>query len=190
MEAIIENAPQSSAPQPAAGKTILEVNNIEVVYDEVILVLRGVSLTVPEGEIVALLGPNGAGKSTTMRMMVGLTPPSSGTAQVCGAAYADLPNPPREVGVLLDASAQHAGRTGREILTIAAMTAGLPRSRAAAMLDLVSLTEEEADLVPVLRDVQLPTVPIFFVFPEELKTAKKVQVFRDFLVAKARQWKF
>jgi DNA-binding transcriptional LysR family regulator len=52
------------------------------------------------------------------------------------------------------------------------------------------LTEEEADLVPVLRDVQLPTVPIFFVFPEELKTAKKVQVFRDFLVAKARQWKF
>jgi len=52
------------------------------------------------------------------------------------------------------------------------------------------LTEEETELVPVLRDVQLPTVPIFFVLPEELKTAKKVQVFRDFLVAKARQWKF
>ena len=42
----------------------------------------------------------------------------------------------------------------------------------------------------MLRDVQLPAVPIFFVLPEELKTAKKVQVFRDFLVAKARQWKF
>jgi DNA-binding transcriptional LysR family regulator len=52
------------------------------------------------------------------------------------------------------------------------------------------LTEEETELVPVLRDVQLPTVPIYFVLPEELKTAKKVQVFRDFLVAKARQWKF
>ncbi len=52
------------------------------------------------------------------------------------------------------------------------------------------LTEDESELVPVLRDVQLPTVPIYFVFPEELKTAKKVQVFRDFLVAKARQWKF
>jgi DNA-binding transcriptional LysR family regulator len=52
------------------------------------------------------------------------------------------------------------------------------------------LTEEESELVPVLRDVQLPTMPIYFVFPEELKTAKKVQVFRDFLVAKARQWKF
>jgi DNA-binding transcriptional LysR family regulator len=52
------------------------------------------------------------------------------------------------------------------------------------------LTEEETDLVPVLRDAQLPTVPIYFVYPEELKTAKKVQVFRDFMVAKARQWKF
>ena len=52
------------------------------------------------------------------------------------------------------------------------------------------LTGEEGDLVPVLQDAQLPTVPVYFVYPEELKTAKKVQVFRDFLVAKARQWKF
>ena len=104
-----------------------------------------VSLTARPGHVTGFLGPNGAGKSTTMRMMVGLTPPTSGTARICGAAYADLPNPPREVGVLLDASAQHAGRTGREILTVAAMTAGLPRSRATEMLDLVSLTAEEAD---------------------------------------------
>jgi DNA-binding transcriptional LysR family regulator len=52
------------------------------------------------------------------------------------------------------------------------------------------LTEEESDLVPVLRETQLPTLPIYFVYPEELKTAKKVQVFRDFLVAKARQWQY
>jgi DNA-binding transcriptional LysR family regulator len=52
------------------------------------------------------------------------------------------------------------------------------------------MTEEEAELVPVLREADLPTVPIYFVYPEELKTAKKVQVFRDFLVTKARQWKF
>jgi len=52
------------------------------------------------------------------------------------------------------------------------------------------LIGEETDIVPVLQDAQLPTVPVYFVYPEELKTAKKVQVFRDFLVTKARQWKF
>jgi DNA-binding transcriptional LysR family regulator len=52
------------------------------------------------------------------------------------------------------------------------------------------LTGEETALVPVLQEAELPTVPVYFVYPEELKTAKKVQVFRDFLVTKARQWKF
>lgn len=51
------------------------------------------------------------------------------------------------------------------------------------------LTDEGADLVPVLREVELPKMQIYFCYPEELKTAKKVQVFRDFLVTKARQWK-
>jgi DNA-binding transcriptional LysR family regulator len=51
------------------------------------------------------------------------------------------------------------------------------------------MTEEGTDLVPVLRDVELPNMQIYFCYPEELKTAKKVQVFRDFLVSKARQWK-
>ncbi len=50
------------------------------------------------------------------------------------------------------------------------------------------LTNEETDFVPVLRDVDLPNMQIFFVYPEELKTSKKVQVFRDFLVSKARTW--
>jgi DNA-binding transcriptional LysR family regulator len=52
------------------------------------------------------------------------------------------------------------------------------------------LTAEEPELVPVLREAELPKLPIYFVFPEELKSAKKVQVFRDFLVTNARQWKF
>ncbi|MBF0332033.1 MAG: ABC transporter ATP-binding protein [Alphaproteobacteria bacterium] len=57
---------------PAPREPILTVNNIEVVYDDVILVLRGVSLEVPEGQIVTLLGPNGAGKSTTLKAISGL----------------------------------------------------------------------------------------------------------------------
>jgi ABC-2 type transport system ATP-binding protein len=96
------------------------------------------------GRVTGFLGPNGAGKSTTMRILVGLTPASAGTATVLGRRYADLPNPGREIGVLLDASAQHAGRTGREILTLAQRTMRVPRGRVDEMLDLVSLSEEES----------------------------------------------
>src|SRR4249920_1942769 len=103
-----------------------------------------VSFTALPGRVTGFLGPNGAGKSTTMRVMVGLTAPTSGTATINGVRFADLPNPGLEVGVLLDASAQHAGRTGREILTIAADTMGLPRARVDEMLELVSLTPTEA----------------------------------------------
>jgi ABC-2 type transport system ATP-binding protein len=103
-----------------------------------------VTFSAQPGRVTGFLGPNGAGKSTTMRVLVGLTPASSGTAEVCGRRFADLPNPGREVGVLLDASAQHAGRTGREILAVAARTMGLPARRVDEILELVSLTPEEA----------------------------------------------
>ena len=103
-----------------------------------------VSFSAHPGRVTGFLGPNGAGKSTTMRILVGLTRATSGTATVLGRSYVDLPNPGLEVGVLLDASAQHAGRTGREILTIAQRFMGLPRNRVEEMLDLVSLTTDEA----------------------------------------------
>ncbi|WP_457205463.1 ABC transporter ATP-binding protein [Nocardioides sp. P5_C9_2] len=103
-----------------------------------------VTFTARPGRVTGFLGPNGAGKSTTMRIVVGLTPATSGSALIDGARFADLTNPGHEVGVLLDASAQHAGRTGREILTIAQRTMGLPRTRVDEMLELVSLTPEEA----------------------------------------------
>ena len=72
------NAPVATAPgaspgaTPAEAPALLEVNNIEVVYNDVILVLRGLSLRVPKGKIVALLGANGAGKSTTLKAISGL----------------------------------------------------------------------------------------------------------------------
>ncbi|MEU6073355.1 ATP-binding cassette domain-containing protein [Micromonospora sp. NPDC047074] len=98
-----------------------------------------VSFRCEPGTVTGFLGPNGAGKSTTMRMICGLTPPSGGGATVAGRPYRELPNPGLEVGVLLDASAQHAGRTGREALTVAAATMGVDRRQVAAKLDLVGL---------------------------------------------------
>jgi ABC-2 type transport system ATP-binding protein len=103
-----------------------------------------VSFTCRPGQVTGFLGPNGAGKSTTMRIMVGLTPAARGRVTIGGHRYADLPNPGRHVGVLLDASAQHAGRTGREVLTIGAVTMGLPMSRVDEMIELVSLSPREA----------------------------------------------
>lgn len=108
------------------------------------LAVNDVTFTAQPGRVTGFLGPNGAGKSTTMRVMVGLTPPTSGSATISGRSYAQLPNPGLEVGVLLDASAQHAGRTGREILTIAAQTMGLKSNRVDEMLELVSLTPAES----------------------------------------------
>ncbi len=103
-----------------------------------------VSFTCRPGEVTGFLGPNGAGKTTTMRVMVGLTSPTAGTTTIGGHQFADIPNPGRHVGVLLDASAQHAGRTGREILALGAVTMGLSTSRVDEMLELVSLTEAES----------------------------------------------
>jgi len=123
---------------------MIEVEDLTKSYGRVTAVDH-VSFTAAPGRVTGFLGPNGAGKSTTMRMMVGLTRATSGTATVSGRRFADLPNPGREVGVLLDASAQHAGRTGREILTVAQRTMGLPAGHVDAMLARVGLTDDEAE---------------------------------------------
>lgn len=106
--------------------------------------VNDISFTARPGRVTGFLGPNGAGKSTTMRVMVGLTAPTSGTATIDGMRFADLSNPGREVGVLLDASAQHVGRTGGEILSLAARTMGLPRARVDEMLERVGLSPAES----------------------------------------------
>ena len=103
-----------------------------------------VSFTVEPGSVTGFLGPNGAGKSTAMRMMCGLPPPTAGRATVLGRPYSQIPNPGRQVGVLLDASAQHAGRTGREVLKLGAMVMGLKDARVDQLLEVVGLTPDEA----------------------------------------------
>src|SRR4051812_27362875 len=104
-----------------------------------------VSFEVKPGLVTGFLGPNGAGKTTAMRVMAGLTPATSGRATVLGKRYAALPNPGRHVGLLLDASAQHAGRTGREVLTLGAILMGVGKHRVDEMVELVGLTEKEAN---------------------------------------------
>ncbi|MEO6205616.1 MAG: ATP-binding cassette domain-containing protein, partial [Mycobacteriales bacterium] len=103
-----------------------------------------VSFVAQPGRVTGFLGPNGAGKSTSLRVVVGLTPADRGSATIGGLTYANIPNPGRHVGVLLDASAQHAGRTGREVLSVSAMTMGLSSSRVEEMLELVGLSKSEA----------------------------------------------
>ena len=100
-----------------------------------------VSFSCEPGTVTGFLGPNGAGKSTTLRMLAGLTPPTSGTATVAGHRYRDLRNPGRVVGVMLDASAAHAGRTGRETLQIAGTLLRTSPDAAESMLERVGLKD-------------------------------------------------
>jgi ABC-2 type transport system ATP-binding protein len=107
-------------------------------------VVDDVSFRCEPGTITGFLGPNGAGKTTTMRMLCGLSRPDAGHAAVLGAPYAELPNPGRRVGILLDASAQHAGRRGREALAVSAQMMGVDQGRVQGMLDLVGLDRSAA----------------------------------------------
>ncbi|GIE36775.1 ABC transporter ATP-binding protein [Actinoplanes italicus] len=98
------------------------------------------SFQVEAGRVTGFLGPNGAGKTTTLRMLLGLVQPTSGEAAIGGRRYVDLAQPIRTVGAVLDASAAHQGRTGRNHLRVYCAAAGLPYSRADEVLDQVGLT--------------------------------------------------
>jgi ABC-2 type transport system ATP-binding protein len=105
------------------------------------LAVDHLSFTVEPGRVTGFLGPNGAGKSTTMRLILGLDRPLSGTATINGQRYADLAQPLRTVGALLEARAMHTGRSAYNHLLFLAQSQGLPRSRVDQVLGLVGLTE-------------------------------------------------
>jgi ABC-2 type transport system ATP-binding protein len=107
-------------------------------------VVSDVTFRCEPGTITGFLGPNGAGKTTVMRMLVGLSEPDSGQALMFGGRYRDLPNPGRRVGILLDASAQHAGRRGREALAVSARTMGVPLATVDPLLEAVGLNQAAA----------------------------------------------
>jgi ABC-2 type transport system ATP-binding protein len=99
------------------------------------------SFDVEPGQVTGFLGPNGAGKSTTMRMILGLDRPSSGSVLVDGRPYHELKHPLRKVGTLLDAKAVHGGRSARNHLLAIAQSNGIPASRVNEVLDTVGLRE-------------------------------------------------
>ena len=103
-------------------------------------IVTDVSMRCEPGTITGFLGGNGAGKSTTLRMIVGLTRPDHGTATIDGRPFADLRNPTRVVGTLLDPTAMHSGRSGRATLALAARVAGVPMGTVDDLLDAVGLT--------------------------------------------------
>ncbi|MGH3614093.1 MAG: ABC transporter ATP-binding protein [Pseudonocardia sp.] len=101
----------------------------------------GMSFDVTPGAVTGFLGANGAGKSTTMRLIMGLDAPSSGSATIGGRAYRDLHAPAREVGALLDPRCMHPGRTARSHLRWMADAAGIARSRVEEVLGLVGVAD-------------------------------------------------
>ncbi len=102
-------------------------------------VVDDLSFELTAGHITGFVGPNGAGKSTTMRMMVGLARPDGGTATYRGLNYAELRDPARTVGVVLDARAMHPGRSARNHLRAMAAISCLPQARVDEVLHLVGL---------------------------------------------------
>ncbi len=119
---------------------MIEIDHVTKRYGEKVAV-DDLSFSVKPGIVTGFLGPNGAGKSTTMRVILGLDRPNSGTATVNGKPYRDLPAPLHEVGALLEARAIHTGRSAYNHLVAMAQTHGIGRKRVQEVIDLVGLQE-------------------------------------------------
>jgi ABC-2 type transport system ATP-binding protein len=101
--------------------------------------VNDISFTVQPGRVTGFLGPNGAGKSTTMRMVVGLDRPTSGSVTVNGRPYAEHAAPLREVGALLDAKAMHTGRSAYNHLLALGATHGIGKARVNEVIGMTGL---------------------------------------------------
>ncbi len=119
---------------------MIEAHSLTKRYGERTAV-KDLSFTVRPGAVTGFLGPNGAGKSTTMRMILGLDAPSSGSVTVNGKHYAEHRAPLHEVGAMLEARAIHTGRSAYNHLLSLAVTTGIPRSRVDEVIDIVGLRE-------------------------------------------------
>jgi ABC-2 type transport system ATP-binding protein len=117
---------------------VLEVRDLTKRY-RTNLAVDGLSFKAEPGRVLGFLGPNGAGKTTTLRMLLGLTLPTSGETAVDSQPYRQLRDPITVVGAVLEGPQFHPGRTGRNHLRVLATAAGLPNSRVEEVLRLVEL---------------------------------------------------
>lgn len=122
---------------------MIEVFHLTKKYKSVVAI-DDISFSIKSGTITGFVGPNGAGKSTTLRCIVGVTIPTSGTTTVLGTQYINLNNPSRSIGVILDASRLHPGRSGYSTLKIASTVNGVPDSRIEQVLEECGLSIKES----------------------------------------------
>jgi ABC-2 type transport system ATP-binding protein len=119
---------------------VIVVDALTKRYDDTVAV-DGLTFTVRPGTVTGFLGPNGAGKSTTMRMILGLDRPTSGTATVNGRPLVEHRAPLTEIGFLLDASAVHPRRSARNHLRALAASNGLSDRRVDQVMEIVGLAD-------------------------------------------------
>ena len=119
---------------------MIEVHELTKRYGDK-LAVDGLSFQVPQGVVTGFLGPNGAGKSTTMRMMLDLDRPTSGSVTIDGRAYHQLRQPLKHIGALLEAKAVHPGRTAYNHLLWLARSNRIPVGRVDEVLGMVGLRE-------------------------------------------------
>jgi ABC-2 type transport system ATP-binding protein len=131
-------------PLTSADADVLEpvvaVSSLTKRYEDV-LAVDDVTFSLRPGTVTGFLGPNGAGKSTTLRVLLGLAEPTGGEALVFGRRYAELEDPARRVGAVLESNDFHPGRSGRDHLRALALAAEIPTGRVEEVLAQVELED-------------------------------------------------
>jgi ABC-2 type transport system ATP-binding protein len=135
-------AKRRDAQQVKENGEMIEAHGLTKRYGDK-LAVDDLTFTVRPGVVTGFLGPNGAGKSTTMRLILGLDAPTSGTVTVNGKPYRRLDAPLREVGALLEARSVHPGRSARNHLLAIAQTCGIRRSRVDEVIEAVNGLDTE-----------------------------------------------
>jgi ABC-2 type transport system ATP-binding protein len=140
MEATADHPGRESSRGAGTDGPVVSVQNLTKRYGDVVAV-EDLTFALEPGTITGFLGPNGAGKSTTLRLLLGLARPTSGEALVFSRRYADLEQPARRVGAVLESSDADPGRSGRNHLRALALAIGIDFGRVEEVLEIVDLAE-------------------------------------------------